>query len=607
MAQTSTSDKRAGLERDKAKDLRPLRRAAGFLRPYRMRVFFALVALTITATTVLAMGQGLRILIDAGFTAGDPGALDRAVLFLLVLAVVMAVGTFCRFYMVTWLGERVVADIRNAVFDRVLRLDPAFFEVTKTGEIMSRLTTDTTLLQSIIGSSASMALRNVLIMIGGVIMMTVTNPKLTGLVLLVVPLVVLPILILGRRVRKLSRASQDRVADVGSYAEENLNAIKTVQAYTHEDIDRARFSDEVQDAFSVALQRTRIRGILTAVGILLVFSAVGVILWVGGNDVMAGTITGGELTAFVFYATMVAFSFGIISEVYGELLRAAGATERLIELLEAEPNLTFPENPVPLPQPIEGRIEFDAVTFRYPSRPDMPTLDDFSLTVAPGETVALVGPSGAGKSTVFQLLLRFYDPDIGAIRLDGVDLKSADPADFRRQIALVPQDPVIFGKDVYANIRYGRIEATDAEVEAAARDAAATEFVEALPNGFETYLGEKGVRLSGGQRQRISIARAILRDPPILLLDEATSALDSENERLVQTALDRLMKDRTTIIIAHRLSTVVNADRIAVMDRGRIVATGTHKELMANDPLYARLANLQFNEPGPTEMNTAAE
>lgn len=607
MAQTSTSDKRAGQERDKAKDLRPLRRAAGFLRPYRMRIFFALVALTITATTVLAMGQGLRILIDAGFTAGDPGALDRAVLFLLVLAVVMAVGTFCRFYMVTWLGERVVADIRNAVFDRVLRLDPAFFEVTKTGEIMSRLTTDTTLLQSIIGSSASMALRNVLIMIGGVIMMTVTNPKLTGLVLLVVPLVVLPILILGRRVRKLSRASQDRVADVGSYAEENLNAIKTVQAYTHEDIDRARFSDEVQDAFTVALQRTRIRGILTAVGILLVFSAVGVILWVGGNDVMAGTITGGELTAFVFYATMVAFSFGIISEVYGELLRAAGATERLIELLEAEPNLTFPENPVPLPQPIEGRIEFDAVTFRYPSRPDMPTLDDFSLTVAPGETVALVGPSGAGKSTVFQLLLRFYDPDIGAIRLDGVDLKSADPADFRRQIALVPQDPVIFGKDVYANIRYGRIEATDAEVEAAARDAAATEFVEALPNGFETYLGEKGVRLSGGQRQRISIARAILRDPPILLLDEATSALDSENERLVQTALDRLMKDRTTIIIAHRLSTVVNADRIAVMDRGRIVATGTHKELMANDPLYARLANLQFNEPGPTEMNTAAE
>ncbi|MEQ9457023.1 MAG: ABC transporter transmembrane domain-containing protein [Alphaproteobacteria bacterium] len=607
MAQTSTSDKRAGLERDKAKDLRPLRRAAGFLRPYRLRVFFALVALTITATTVLAMGQGLRILIDAGFTAGDPGALDRAVLFLLVLAVVMAVGTFCRFYMVTWLGERVVADIRNAVFDRVLRLDPAFFEVTKTGEIMSRLTTDTTLLQSIIGSSASMALRNVLIMIGGVIMMTVTNPKLTGLVLLVVPLVVLPILILGRRVRKLSRASQDRVADVGSYAEENLNAIKTVQAYTHEDIDRARFSDEVQDAFSVALQRTRIRGILTAVGILLVFSAVGVILWVGGNDVMAGTITGGELTAFVFYATMVAFSFGIISEVYGELLRAAGATERLIDLLEAEPNLTFSENPVPLPQPIEGRIEFDAVTFRYPSRPDMPTLDDFSLTVAPGETVALVGPSGAGKSTVFQLLLRFYDPDIGAIRLDGVDLKSADPADFRRQIALVPQDPVIFGKDVYANIRYGRIEATDAEVEAAARDAAATEFVEALPNGFETYLGEKGVRLSGGQRQRISIARAILRDPPILLLDEATSALDSENERLVQTALDRLMKDRTTIIIAHRLSTVVNADRIAVMDRGRIVATGTHKELMANDPLYARLANLQFNEPGPTEMNTAAE
>ncbi len=587
-----------GPDRPKGRDIKSLRRALSFLAPYRTRVVLATIALTVTAGTVLALGQGLRGLVDSGFADGDPAALDNALAFLIGLSVLMAVGTYCRFYLVTWLGERVVADLRNAVFDRILRLDPGFFEVTKTGEILSRLTTDTTLLQSIIGSSASMALRNLLIMIGGVVMMAVTNPKLTALVLLVVPVVVAPILLIGRRVRKLSRDSQDRVADVGAYAEESLNAIRTVQAFTHEDRDRARFGEDVHNAFDTAIRRTRLRGLLTATVILLVFTSIGVILWVGGNDVLAGTISGGELAAFVFYATLVAFSVGIISEVYGELLRAAGATERLIELLESEPAIQPPDDPATLPQPPVGEIRFESVSFRYPSRPDMAALEDFSLTVAPGETVALVGPSGAGKSTVFQLLLRFYDPRHGKVRLDGVDLSLADPSAIRARMALVPQDPVVFGTSGRENIRYGRPDADDAAVEAAARDAAAHDFLSELPEGYDTFLGEKGTRLSGGQKQRLSIARAILRDPSVLLLDEATSALDSANERLVQDALERLMKGRTTLIIAHRLATVVNADRIAVMDRGRIVATGTHDELLKSSPLYARLAELQFSRPG---------
>ncbi len=587
-----------GPDRPKGRDIKSLRRALSFLAPYRTRVVLATIALTVTAGTVLALGQGLRGLVDSGFADGDPAALDNALAFLIGLSVLMAVGTYCRFYLVTWLGERVVADLRNAVFDRVLRLDPGFFEVTKTGEILSRLTTDTTLLQSIIGSSASMALRNLLIMIGGVVMMAVTNPKLTALVLLVVPVVVAPILLIGRRVRKLSRDSQDRVADVGAYAEESLNAIRTVQAFTHEDRDRARFGEDVHNAFDTAIRRTRLRGLLTATVILLVFTSIGVILWVGGNDVLAGAISGGELAAFVFYATLVAFSVGIISEVYGELLRAAGATERLIELLESEPAIQPPDDPATLPQPPVGEIRFENVSFRYPSRPDMAALEDFSLTVAPGETVALVGPSGAGKSTVFQLLLRFYDPRHGKVRLDGIDLSLANPSAIRARMALVPQDPVVFGTSGRENIRYGRPDADDAAVEAAARDAAAHDFLYELPEGYDTFLGEKGTRLSGGQKQRLSIARAILRDPSVLLLDEATSALDSANERLVQDALERLMQGRTTLIIAHRLATVVNADRIAVMDRGRIVATGTHDELLKSSPLYARLAELQFSRPG---------
>ncbi|HBM12949.1 MAG TPA: ABC transporter, partial [Rhodospirillaceae bacterium] len=569
-----------------------LRRTLGFLKPYKKQVFYALTALAITAGSVLALGQGLRVLIDGGFSSGDPDALNKSLLALLGLSIVMAVGGYFRFYMVTWLGERVVADLRNAVFDRVLRLDPAFFEITKTGEILSRLTTDTALLQSIIGSSASMALRNALMLVGGIGMMVITNAKLTALVLLVVPIVVIPIMTIGRRVRVLSRHSQDRIADVGSFAEENLNAIRTVQAFTHEGVDRRRFGDEVRNAFDTAIQRTQLRGVLTAVVILLVFASIGVILWVGGNDVMQGAITGGELAAFVFYATVVAFSVGIISEVYGELQRAAGATERLVELLEAEPQISPPASPVALPEPPQGRVVFDNVTFKYPSRPNSAALQNFSLTIEPGQSVALVGPSGAGKSTVFQLLLRFYDPQAGHILLDGVDLSQADPQALRQRMALVPQDPVIFGTSGRENIRYGRPEAGDDDVTQAARDAAAHDFITALPDGYDTFLGEKGLRLSGGQKQRISIARAVLRNPSVLLLDEATSALDSENERLVQAGLERLMQGRTTLIIAHRLATVINADRIAVIEEGRIVATGTHDELLTTSPLYKHLAEL---------------
>ena len=581
-------------DRPKASDFRVLKRAGAFLFPYRWRVVGAFVALSITAAATLGLGQGLKGLIDSGFSGGDSTTLDQALLLLVGLSVVIAFGTFARFYLVSWLGERVVADLRKAVFDRVLSLHPGFFEVTKTGEILSRLTTDTTLLQSVIGSSASMALRSALNFLGGMVMLFVTNAKLAGLVLLVVPIVVVPILIYGRRVRKLSRVSQDRVADVGAFAEESFNAIQTVQAFTHETEDRKRFDVQVKNAFDTAIRRTWARGLLSAIVILLVFNAIAVILWIGGQGVLSGEISGGELAAFVFYASVVAFSVGIISEVFGELQRAAGATERLIELLEVEPEILAPANAISMPDPSQGRVHFDGVTFHYPSRPDMPALVDFTLDIKAGETVALVGPSGAGKSTVFQLLLRFYDPEMGRVVVDDVNVSSADPQNVRQRMALVPQDPVLFGTDGWENIRFGRPEASNEDVRLAADAAAASEFLDELPNGFGTFLGEKGMRLSGGQRQRISIARAVLRDPAILLLDEATSALDAENERLVQTALEKLMVGRTTLIIAHRLATVLNADRIAVIDKGRMVAIGTHFELIKNNPLYARLAALQF-------------
>ncbi|MFC5359907.1 ABC transporter transmembrane domain-containing protein [Azospirillum himalayense] len=577
------------------RNLSPLRRLFPFLWPYRLQIMGAMLALTVAAGTVLGLGQGMRVLVDQGFVAGNSALLDRALLVLLVVIVLMAASTFGRFYLVSWIGERVVADIRRAVYSHVVKLSPGFFETTKTGEILTRLTTDTEVLQTVVGSSVSIALRNTLMFVGGTVMLLVTSPKLAGLVFLGVPVVILPIIILGRRVRALSRASQDKIADLGSFVEETLGAIRTMQAYTHETIDRSLFGARVEDAFATARRRVTVRAIMTMIVIVLVFGSVGLILWIGGHDVLAGRLTVGQLSAFVIYSVVVAGSVGAISEVAGDLQRAAGATERLFDLLDTEPEIRAPANPRTLPEPAEGALSFRNVRFHYPSRPDWAALKDFSLEIEPGETVALVGPSGSGKSTVFQLLLRFYDPQAGAVMLDGVDVRDADPVEVRRRLGLVAQDPVVFSANAWENIRYGRPDATDAEVLAAAAAAHALEFLQALPEGLDTFLGEKGVRLSGGQRQRLSIARAILRDPPVLLLDEATSALDAESERMVQDALDRLMTRRTTIIIAHRLATVLNADRIVVMEQGRVVATGRHADLVREGGLYARLAALQFD------------
>jgi ATP-binding cassette subfamily B protein len=575
--------------------LRVLRRLLVFLKPYRLQVTAATIALAIAAGTVLVFGAGLRWLIDEGFARGEIRLLDRALVGMFAVIAVLALATFGRSYLVTWLGERVAADLRLAVFDNVLHLSPDFFETTRTGEVLSRLSADTTLLQAIVGTSASMALRNVLMLLGGMTMMAITSPKLSLLVCLVVPLVVGPIIVFGRRVRALSRTAQDRLGDVGAHLDETLNAVRVVQAFNHQAADVAEFGGRVEAAFTASVRRASLRAALAAIVILLVFGAVGVILWIGGHDMIAGRITAGELSAFVFYAVVVAASVGAISEFAADMQRAAGAAERLFELIDERPTIAAPVEPVKLPIPARGAVALEHVTFRYPTRPERPALDGFDLSVAPGETVALVGPSGAGKTTVFNLLLRFYDPNEGRVLIDGVDLRRADPAEIRARIGIVPQEPVIFAADIGTNIRYGRPDATEAEVRAAAEAAGAAEFINRLSDGYRTYLGERGVRLSGGQRQRLAIARALLRDPALLLLDEATSSLDAESERLVQQALDRLMKGRTVLVIAHRLATVLKADRICVLEQGQLVAAGTHAALVAQGGLYARLAALQFD------------
>ncbi|HEY1386544.1 MAG TPA: ABC transporter transmembrane domain-containing protein [Dongiaceae bacterium] len=591
MAASSSSDRAA------SRDYRMLMKLFRFVAPYKWQMAGATVALIVTAGTTLALGIGLRVLVDQGFATGDASLLDRAVLILFGVSVLLAAGTFARFYLVTWVGERVVADIRKAVFDHIIGLSPAFFEITRTGEVVSRLTTDTTLLQVVVGSSVSVALRNTLLMIGGAVMLVVTSPKLTLVVLAVVPFVVAPIIIFGRKVRRLSRISQDRIAEVSAEASEALYGIRTVQAFAHEPHDRRNFAQRTEEAFGAALLRTHWRAIMTGLVILLVFGSVSIVLWVGGADVIAGRISPGQLVGFVFYAIALAAALGAVTEVMGDLQRAAGAMDRIVELLDTRPTVVAPANPRPLPQPATGAVSFEQVTFRYPSRPTVAALDDFTLTVKPGERVAIVGPSGAGKTTVLQLLLRFYDPDSGVIRFDGANIRDLDPAELRRAIGVVPQDPTIFGASARDNIRYARPDTDDAAVRKAAEAAHALDFLERLPQGFDTFLGERGVRLSGGQRQRIAIARAILRNPALLLLDEATSALDAESERIVQAALDEVMKDRTTIVIAHRLATVLKADRIVVMDKGRIDAIGTHAELTRQGGLYAYLAALQFDQP----------
>ncbi|HEN8714417.1 TPA: ATP-binding cassette domain-containing protein [Pseudomonas putida] len=567
-----------------------------FMRPYRRQALLALLALVVTAGITLSMGQGIRLLVDQGFMTRSAQQLNQTIGLFLLLVLALAAGTFSRFYLVSWIGERCVADIRRAVFDHLVGLHPGFFEDNRSSEIQSRLTADTTLLQAVIGSSLSMFLRNALMVIGGVVLLFITNPKLTSIVVVALPLVLAPILLFGRRVRSLSRQSQDRVADVGSYVAETLGQIKTVQAYNHQALDRQLFAGTVEAAFAVARQRIAQRAWLITLVIVLVLGAVGVMLWVGGMDVIAGRISAGELAAFVFYSLIVGSAFGTLSEVIGELQRAAGAAERIAELLAARSSILETEQPFVLDrQRAGGRIELKNLVFAYPSRPSVAAIDNLNLVIEPGQTVALVGPSGAGKSTLFDLLLRFYDPQEGGILLDNQPITSLALGELRRQFALVAQNPSLFRGTVEANIRYGRPEASLAEVEAAARGAHADEFIRQLPQGYQTPLGEGGIGLSGGQRQRLAIARALLVDAPILLLDEATSALDAQSEHLIQQALASLMAGRTTLVIAHRLATVQHADRIAVIDKGRLVAVGTHRELIEKSPLYARLASLQFN------------
>lgn len=566
------------------------------MRPYRRTIVLALAALLVAAAAGLGLPVGVRLVIDEGFSAEDAGQIDRYFLLLFALTFVLALFSATRFYLVSWLGERVVADIRTAVYARVITLSPTFFEATRTGEVLSRLTADTTLVQSVAGVNLSITLRSLVTLLGGLTMLAVTSPKLTGVIALLIPAVLLPLLVYGRRVRHLTRTTQDRVADASGLAGETLNAIQTVQAFTLESHLTARFGDAVTSSFDAAVRRIRARAALTAFAIIIVFGAIVFVLWLGAQAVIDERMTPGELGQFLLYSVFVAGSAASLSEMWGELQRAAGALERIIELLHAEPDIKAPRAPIALPSPAQGRVVFDTVSFNYPSRPEQLALSNFCVSVSPGETVALVGPSGAGKSTVFQLLLRFYDPKLGRVLLDGVDLAHAKPAEVRGRVGIVPQETVVFADSVLENIRQGRPGAGEDEVRTAAKVAGADAFIQALPDGYSTFLGERGVRLSGGERQRIAIARAVLKDPAVMLLDEATSALDAESERLVQRALDDLMCNRTTLVIAHRLATVLKADRILVMDQGRIVAEGSHATLLEASPLYARLAALQFHD-----------
>ena len=572
-----------------------LLKSASFLKPYKKQIAIAAVALVFTAALTLGLVQYVRIIVDSGFVEGSTEALNTAVLGFFLIAIFQAIGTFARFYWVSWLGERVTADIRMAVYTHIIHLHPGYFEDNLSGEIQSRITTDTTLIQSVIGSSASIALRNILMMLGGTIFLFITNPKLTSVVMICIPLVIGPILYFGKKVRLLSRSSQDEIANVGAYVGETIQQIKTVQAYNHQSHDDKQFSDHVETAFNVALRRIMMRSFLITIVITLVFGALAVMIWVGGQDVINGTMSAGELTAFVAYAVIVASAVGAISQVISELQRAAGAMERLMELLEAVNEIEAPEEPRQLNGNFKGLLTLTDVSFAYSSRPENPALDGVTLQIRSGESVALVGPSGAGKSTLFDLVLRFYDPQSGSIELDGVDIRELDPQELRSNIAIVSQQPTMFTGNVWDNIRYGRPDASDEEVRNAAESAYASEFIDKLPEGYDSYLGEAGIRLSGGQKQRIAIARAILKDPEILLLDEATSALDAESERKVQMALEKLMANRTSLVIAHRLATVMNVSKIAVLDSGKLIAQGSHKELLLESKLYANLAKLQFS------------
>ena len=594
MARASTGS-RANEERETSKRIGALAALWPFVRPYRVMMGFAIVALVATATVSLVLPLAVRKVVD-NFNADESNLLDQYFAMAIVVVALLAFGTGMRYALVTRLGERVVTDIRKAVFGRVINMSPAFYDNILTGEVLSRITTDTTLILSVIGASVSIALRNMLIFAGGLTMLLLTSVKLTGLLLLIVPIVALPVLTLGRRLRVLSRENQDFIAASSGNASEVLSALQTVQAFTHETASRQTFDRVTEKSFEVAAQRINTRVLMTMIVIYMIFSGVVGVLWIGVHDIRSNAISAGELAQFVIYAILVAGSASALSEIWGELQRAAGATERLVELLQAQDTVTEPKNPLDLSQPLRGEIIFDDVHFRYPARPDRLSLSQINLTIKPGETVALVGPSGAGKTTIIQLILRFYDPTSGQVRLDGVNLCDLRRDVFRNVVALVPQDPVVFAASALENIRFGNPEASDEQVYAAARAAVAHEFITQLPDGYDSYLGERGVMLSGGQKQRIAIARAILRDAPLLLLDEATSALDAESEQAVKLAVEALSSDRTTIIIAHRLATVKKADRIVVMDKGQIVDTGTHDELVAKEGLYAHLARLQFTD-----------